>query len=358
MAAFTTGKDQTFQTSVTVAGDYYVKVETGSYYKYESSAVNPYALTSGFSRANSLPTGTVSVIGTPTQGQVLTVSNTLADADGPGTISYQWQAAGVSISGATANSYTLTQAEVGKVITVNASYTDAFGTAESKISSPTSTVAATSGLTGSTGNDSFTSSTGNATIDGGAGTDAVVYSGGRASFSLTKAGNGFTVTDNTGVAGTDSLQNIERIKFSDGSIALDVGATQPAGQTAMLLGAVLPGRLVFDVSKQALLGAAIALFDQGFSLPTLSGAVMRLPIWDVLTGKATPTNTDIATYLLNNVNGAAPDGTTLASAVASLNTETDFATQGNFLWHLAESTANQTRIDLVGLASTGLAFTV
>ena len=30
--------------------------------------------------------------------------------------------------------------------------------------------------------------------------------------------------------------------------------------------------------------------------------------------------------------------------------------QGNFLWHLAESAANQTQIGLVGLAATGLEF--
>ncbi len=51
-----------------------------------------------------------------------------------------------------------------------------------------------------------------------------------------------------------------------------------------------------------------------------------------------------------------PNATTLATAVASLNTETDFASQGNFLWHLAESAANQTRVDLVGLAATGLVY--
>lgn len=153
----------------------------------------------------------------------------------------------------------------------------------------------------------------------------------------------------------DTLQDVERIKFSDGGIALDVGATQSAGET-VLLGAVLPGNLVFDASKQSLLGAVFDLFDQGYSLQTLSGAVMRLPIWDILTGKATPTSTDIATYLLTKVNRAAPHATTLANAVTSLNTETDFATQGNFLWHLAESGANQARIDLVGLAATGLVF--
>jgi hypothetical protein len=305
---------------------------------------------------NDAPTGTVTINGTVAQGQTLTAANTLADADGLGTISYQWQVAGVNVAGATANTYTLTQAEVGKVITVTASYTDAMGTVESKTSVPTSTVATNQPFTGSTGNDLLTGSTGNDNFDGGAGTDAVVYSGSRSSFSLTKTNTGFTVADTTGAAGTDTLLNVERIKFSDGGIALDVGATQPAGQTAMLLGAVLPGRLVFDSSKQALLGAAIDLFDQGYSLQTLSGAVMRLPIWDVLTQKAVPTNTDIANYLLGNVNGAVPDATTLENAVKSLNTETDFASQGNFLWHLAESATNQTRIDMVGLAATGLPY--
>ncbi len=224
--------------------------------------------------------------------------------------------------------------------------------------SPDGTVASNHTFTGSAGNDSFTGSAGNDSMDGGAGTDTVVYSVSRSSFSLTKTSTGFMVTDSTGAAGTDTLISLERIKFSDGAIALDVGATQPAGETALLMGAVLPGRLVFDASKQALLGAVIDLFDQGFSLQTLSGAVMRQPIWDVLTGKAAPTNTDIATYLLTNVNGVAPDSTTLANAVSTLNAEIDPAVQGNFLWHLAESTANQSHVGLVGLASTGLAYTL
>ncbi len=204
--------------------------------------------------------------------------------------------------------------------------------------------------------DSFTGGPGNDTLDGGGGTDTITYAMSRSNLVMAKASAGFTVTDKTGAIGTDTLLNVERLKFSDGAIALDVGATQSAGQTALLLGAVLPGRLVFDASKQALLGATIDLFDQGYSLQTLSGAVMRLPIWDILTGKATPSNTDIATYLLTNVHGVAPDVATLASAVAALSTETNFATQGNFLWHLAESTANQTHIGLVGLASTGLPY--
>ena len=91
---------------------------------------------------NASPTGSVSISGTPAKGQTLTASNTLADADGLGTISYQWKAAGVDIAGATASSYVLTQSEVGKTITVVASYVDGLGTAESVSSGATAAVAA------------------------------------------------------------------------------------------------------------------------------------------------------------------------------------------------------------------------
>ena len=55
--------------------------------------------------------------------------------------SYQWKADGVDISGATSSTYTLTQSEVGKAITVVVSYTDGLGTSESKTSAQTSNVA-------------------------------------------------------------------------------------------------------------------------------------------------------------------------------------------------------------------------
>ncbi len=90
---------------------------------------------------NDAPTGTVSVTGTAAEDQVLTASNTLADADGLGTISYQWQRDGTDIAGATANSYTLVDADVGTNIAVVASYTDAGGTLESVASAAVGPVA-------------------------------------------------------------------------------------------------------------------------------------------------------------------------------------------------------------------------
>jgi Ca2+-binding RTX toxin-like protein len=96
--------------------------------------------TTSIANVNDTPTGSVTISGTKTQGQTLTASNTLADADGLGTISYQWKAAGTSISGATGSTLTLAQAQVGKTITVTASYTDGFSRAETVTSSSTSSI--------------------------------------------------------------------------------------------------------------------------------------------------------------------------------------------------------------------------
>ena len=90
---------------------------------------------------NAAPTGTVSIGGIAAQGQTLTASNTLADADGLGAISYRWLANGLEIAGATGNTLLLTQAQVGKTITVRAAYTDGAGAAESMLSGATAPVA-------------------------------------------------------------------------------------------------------------------------------------------------------------------------------------------------------------------------
>ncbi|MDX9815157.1 MAG: cadherin domain-containing protein, partial [Sulfurimonadaceae bacterium] len=98
------------------------------------------AVTLSINDVNEAPEGTVTISGTVTQGETLTASNNITDADGMGTVSYQWFANGVEISGATNQTYTLTQNEVNKTITVKASYTDGEGTAETVTSSATSSV--------------------------------------------------------------------------------------------------------------------------------------------------------------------------------------------------------------------------
>ena len=120
--------------SISVKASYIDQLGTSE--NVTSSQTNLVAL-----KINILPTGNVNILGIAIQNQVLTVSNTLADADGLGSISYQWLSNGNVIANANQVTYTLTQSDVGKVISVKASYVDQLGTAESLISSLTSPVA-------------------------------------------------------------------------------------------------------------------------------------------------------------------------------------------------------------------------
>ena len=90
---------------------------------------------------NDAPTGTVTISGTAREDETLMASNDLADEDGLGALSYQWNRDGAAVPSATAETYTLTQADVGSTLTVTARYTDAQGTAESVTSAATAAVA-------------------------------------------------------------------------------------------------------------------------------------------------------------------------------------------------------------------------
>ena len=73
---------------------------------------------------NIAPIGNVKITGVAAQGQCLTASNDLTDADGLGTFSYQWYADGQLIYGASGIDYVLTQSDVSKKISVKVSYLD------------------------------------------------------------------------------------------------------------------------------------------------------------------------------------------------------------------------------------------
>ncbi|MEN9361889.1 MAG: hypothetical protein RL095_3424, partial [Verrucomicrobiota bacterium] len=88
---------------------------------------------------NDSPTGSVTISGELIQGQTLTASNTLADLDGLGEITYTWKADDLTLG--TGSSFTLSQAEVSKEISVVASYSDGHGMNESVASTSTASIA-------------------------------------------------------------------------------------------------------------------------------------------------------------------------------------------------------------------------
>ncbi|EQD77856.1 hypothetical protein B1A_02662, partial [mine drainage metagenome] len=71
----------------------------------------------------------------------------------------------------------------------------------------------------------------------------------------------------SGLGSTDTLVGVQRIKFTDGSLALDLGVHQSAGEAVLLLNAAMGSSAL---SNQTLVGEAIGFFDGGGTL--LQGA--------------------------------------------------------------------------------------
>jgi hypothetical protein len=87
-------------------------------------------------------------------------------------------------------------------------------------------------LIGSSAGDKFYSNDGADVIDGGGGLDSAYYVGKYRDYWVGKSGNAFTVADKTSASLADKLTNIERVHFSDTSLALDING--PAAGTYRL----------------------------------------------------------------------------------------------------------------------------
>lgn len=86
---------------------------------------------SNIQNINATPTGSVLISGEALEDTVLSVSNTINDADGiSSAIGYQWYRDGVAIEGATNSTLQLQDADAGATLHVIARYTDDYGTQE------------------------------------------------------------------------------------------------------------------------------------------------------------------------------------------------------------------------------------
>lgn len=152
-------------------------------------------------------------------------------------------------------------------------------------------------LLGNDANNRFESRGGGDQIDGGAGLDTVVFGQARAAYSVEKSANGLLAK-----AGNEtiSLQNIERLQFSDNKVlAFDLDAV--AGKAYRLYQAA------FDRKPDAEgLGYWIANMDKGVSFTAVADAFIGSPEFQKLYGK-TPANADLVTSFYKNVLHRAPE---------------------------------------------------
>ena len=202
-------------------------------------------------------------------------------------------------------------------------------------------------LVGTVTADAFTSTTENDGINGQQGIDSVAFGGSHANYTVNKVTNfevtTITVKDKTGADGTDTLQSVERLQFSDKKIAFDLDGN--AGQVSKILGAVFG---TSSVTNTSYVGIGLSYLDQGMSYTDL----MQLAIDASLGGRGS--NTDVVNLLYTNVVGSAPDAETLAYFKGLL--DNGSFTQGSLGVLAADTSINTTNINLVGLALTGVEF--
>ena len=195
-------------------------------------------------------------------------------------------------------------------------------------------------------NDTIKGQPGTDFFDGGLGIDTVVYSGLQERYSITKSGNRYVVSEPTGSDDTDYLSNIERLQFSNGKVALDLGGN--AGQAARLIGALLGPSFIKD---KALAGVVIGLIDQDNSIENIANLGLNTSFYLALAGSTK--NEDFVNHVFRNVVGRPPEANEQKTYVDMLNAGTSQAALA-VMAAGTEFTASQ--IGLTGLTSHGWDF--
>ena len=152
-------------------------------------------------------------------------------------------------------------------------------------------------LSGSSVADKFFGSAGNDKMNGGDDVDTVVYAGKRSNYTLTKNTSSYTVSSSA--EATDTLTNIERLQFSDLTVALDISGT--AGQAYRVYQAAFNRK-----PDNGGLKYWIQQMDGGKKLSEVASGFIASNEFKALYG-ANPSNDQFVAKLYNNVLGRSPD---------------------------------------------------
>ncbi|MBV5327312.1 MAG: DUF4214 domain-containing protein [Chlorobium sp.] len=146
-------------------------------------------------------------------------------------------------------------------------------------------------LYGNGGNDFIRGGNGNDTIDGGTSIDTAIFTGNRTNYTQTKTASGWTI--NSVAEGVDTIQNVERIKFADATVALDTDGV--GGQAYRIYQAAF--NRTPDLGG---LGYWISVMDGGASLKGVAGGFVGSDEFKSTYG-VNPSNLAVVTKLYDNV---------------------------------------------------------
>jgi len=192
------------------------------------------------------------------------------------------------------------------------------------------------------GDDRLEGGAGNDLLDGGSGLDAATYSAPRSRYTVTKDSSSFKVLDKTGVTGTDTVVNIERLVFSDATVALDINGT--AGQAYRIYQAAFN-----RTPDNGGLKYWIGLMDSGVPLSAVSAGFIASAEFQKLYG-ANPTNELFVSKLYDNVLHRKPDTGGYSYWVGLLNSNGIDKTSA--LVNFSESNENQAGV--IGVIQNGI----
>lgn len=220
------------------------------------------------STTNTAPTGFIRVSGSPIAEATLRATALLNDADGLGTLRYQWLANGRVLEDETRSTLTIEDDWVGKALSVRVRYTDAQGHVETVLSARTAPVMAASDeededekpesehVSGLDGDDDLIGHEGDDTLDGGAGADILAGGIGDDTYYIDNANDRIRESKSAGIDKVISSisctlqENLERLTLT-GNAALNGTGNTLANQITGNSGA---NRLIGQAGNDTLIG--------------------------------------------------------------------------------------------------------
>ena len=204
-------------------------------------------------------------------------------------------------------------------------------------------------LSGDSGNDRLEGGLGSDILWGGAGLDSAVFVAKRTDVSITREVRGdliqFKVEGSP--TGQDRTWQVERLQFSDVSVALDLDGN--AGAAVRLVGTLFGMQ---KISDKALLGQWIDAMDRGTSLAAAVAQAVGSAQFAAAAGGRS--NADFVNLVYKNVVGSAPDPSSFDYYVGLLNGGE--YTQASLALLAVGLDLTGQQVGLVGLSSTGVEY--
>lgn len=195
---------------------------------------------------------------------------------------------------------------------------------------------------------------------GGAGVDTSVLRGKSTSYTIANASVwneytkksdllGITVTDKTGLDGRQQLTGVERLQFTDGTLALDFNRGDNGYKAAMLIGAA------FGKDKVAAFFApGIQLFDSGMTTDAVATLITDLKLIENTIGSTS--NQAFVGAVYKNVMGLLPDA--LSEALYTRYLDSGAMSKSQLLTLAAGVGTLENQINLTGLQTNGILYSV